>query len=147
MTTKSKTVAGAHHDLARGADKIAAPTERSFGVTFAVVFALLAIWFGYRSGISLRTIAAAAAAVAFLALAYTMPRVLAPLNWAWFRFGLALHAVISPIILGMLFFAVVTPIGVVMRLLGKDLLGLKRRAPTYWLTRDPDSSGSMANQF
>jgi len=86
-------------------------------------------------------------AVVFLVLAYSMPAVLGPLNWLWFRFGLALHVVVSPVILGLLFFTVVTPIGVVMRFLAKDLLGLKRSAGTYWIDRDSQSSSSMINQF
>ena len=141
-----RAITGAHHDL-RLAEKVSAPTEKSFGATFAVVFGLLALWFAYRSGITARAIAMAGAAVVFLALAYTMPKVLAPFNWVWFRLGLALHAVVSPVILGLLFFTIVTPIGVVMRSFGIDLLGLKRGGETYWLPRDSESSSSMINQF
>jgi hypothetical protein len=144
---KKQSATGAHHDLSRPAESISAPTEKSFGVTFAVVFTLLAAWSAYRSGIGTWTVVMAGVAVTFLALAYTMPAVLGPLNWLWFRFGLAIHAVVSPVILGLLFFAVVTPVGVVMRLLAKDLLGLKRSAGTYWIDRHPEASSSMINQF
>ena len=62
----------------------------------------------------------------FLACALVCPAVLKPLNWAWFRFGLLLHAVVNPIVMGLLFFVAVTPTGWIMRLRGKDLLRLKR---------------------
>lgn len=149
MTATGQASNAGHHDSPRRADAVSPPTEKSFGVTFAVVFALLAAWFAYRSGPDTRTFILAAVSFAFLSLAYMAPAVLGPLNWVWFRLGLALHAVVSPIILGLLFFAVVTPIGVVMRLFGKDLLGLKRSTATYWLDRDPEQakSSSMINQF
>jgi hypothetical protein len=139
--------AQAHHEPSRHDEKISAPTEKSFGVTFAVVFALLAIWFAYRSGLSTRAMVAVGLAGAFLAAAYIVPKWLAPLNWVWFRLGLALHAVVSPLILGLLFFAVVTPIGLVLRLFGKDLLRLKRSTGTYWLSRESEPPSSMINQF
>jgi hypothetical protein len=92
-----------------------------------------------------------AVAVVFSALALVVPRALYPLNRAWFRFGLLLHRVISPIVIGAVFFLCVTPIGLIMRLLGKDVLSLRRRAdlPSYWIERDPPGPepGTMTNQF
>ena len=90
-------------------------------------------------------------AVAFAALALIVPRALFPLNYAWFRLGLLLHRVISPVIIGAVFFLCVTPIGVMLRLFGKDVLSLRRRAdlPSYWIVRDPPGPepGTMTNQF
>jgi Saxitoxin biosynthesis operon protein SxtJ len=90
-------------------------------------------------------------ALAFAALALLMPRALYPLNYVWFRFGLLLHRVISPVVIGAVFFLCVTPIGFLLRLFGKDVLSLRRRAdlPSYWITRDPPGPepGTMTNQF
>src|SRR5262245_41907233 len=102
--------AASHHDFSPRSQAPSAPAEKSFGVTFGAVFILLAIWLGFRSGPDTLTVVMAAVAIAFLVLAFIAPTALGPLNRLWFRFGLALHAVISPIILGLLFFGVVTPI-------------------------------------
>jgi hypothetical protein len=90
-------------------------------------------------------------AAAFAALALAFPRALHPLNYLWFRLGLLLHRVMSPLIIGAVFFLCVTPIGLIMRLLGKDVLSLRRRADlaSYWIVRDPPGPepGTMTNQF
>jgi len=147
--TKRAVASNSHHEGAGQADKVDPPSERSFGRTFAVVFALLAAWFLWRRGLAPLPLGLAAGAAGFWALAYLAPRVLRPLNVVWFRFGLLLHAVVSPLILGLLFFLVVTPTGVIMRMAGKDFLGLRRSGPTYWIRRDRavDDAGSMINQF
>jgi hypothetical protein len=92
-----------------------------------------------------------AVAVAFAVSSFVAPRLLFPLNYAWFRFGLLLHRIVSPIVIGAIFFLCVTPIGMIMRLLGKDVLSLRRRAdlPSYWIVRDPPGPepGTMTNQF
>ncbi len=92
-----------------------------------------------------------AVAVVFAVLSLAAPRVLFPLNYAWFRFGLLLHRVISPLVIGAVFFLCVTPIGVIMRMLGKDVLSLHRRddLASYWIARDPPGPdpGTMTNQF
>jgi Saxitoxin biosynthesis operon protein SxtJ len=90
-------------------------------------------------------------AMAFAAFAMVAPRALHPLNYLWFRFGLLLHRIMSPLVIGAVFFLCVTPIGVIMRLAGKDVLSLRRRCDlsTYWITRDPPGPepGTMTNQF
>jgi hypothetical protein len=90
-------------------------------------------------------------AAAFLLVSATRPAFLGPLNRLWHRLGLLLHAVVSPVVLGLLFFSTVTPIGLLMRALGKDLLRLRldRDAPTYWIERRPPGPGpdSMPRQF
>ena len=75
-------------------------------------------------------------------------KILTPLNKLWFKFGLFLGKIVSPIVMGVIFFFVVTPIGLFMRLLGKDLLNLKfnSSSKTYWMLRDKLKS-KMRNQF
>ena len=92
-----------------------------------------------------------AVALVFAALALVLPRALHPLNYAWFRLGLLMHRVMSPLIIGAVFFLCVTPIALIMRLFRKDVLSLRRRAdlPSYWIVRDPPGPepGTMTNQF
>jgi len=113
-------------------------SNRAFGFTFAIVFTILALWPLVR-GRSMRGWALMVAAVFFLA-ALALPRVLAPLSRLWLRFGLVLHACISPII-----------IGLVRRLLGQDPLQLRfaRDAVTYWIERHPPGPppDTMPRQF
>lgn len=88
---------------------------------------------------------------AFLLFALTLPRLLRPLNLLWTRFGQLLSKVTNPIITGVMFYGIFTPAGLVLRLLGKDLLRLKydRDTETYWIQRDPAGlvPESMRNQF
>jgi uncharacterized membrane protein len=90
-------------------------------------------------------------AAAFLAAALLRPALLAPLNRIWTWFGLLLHRAVSPLVLGMLFFLVVTPVALLMRAFGKDPLRLRfdREAGTYWIERRPPGPApdSMRNQF
>jgi large-conductance mechanosensitive channel len=124
-------------------------SNRSFGLTFAIVFALIGLSPLVR-GRPVRGWAFVVAAVVFLA-ALMFPRGLAPLNRIWLRFGLFLHACISPVILALVFFATVTPIGLVRRALGKD--SIRRQADedavTYWIERQPPGPepGTMRRQF
>lgn len=138
-------------------DNIVMGSERSFGLVFAAVFAIIGLWptFTLRTLPALHLGAARlwalALAAAFLALAYAAPAVLKPLNRLWFLFGLLLARVMNPIIMGVLFGLVFVPFGIAMRLLGRDLLRLKidRQARSYWLRRDPPgpTGDSMRNQF
>jgi len=125
-------------------------SDRNFGLVMAAAAAI----FG---GLPLLRLAAPhwwllGIAVVFAALALAVPRALQPLNYVWFRLGLLLHRVMSPLIIGAVFFLCVTPIGLIMRLLlRKDVLSLRRRAdlPSYWIVRDPPGPepGTMTNQF
>ena len=121
-------------------------SERGFGLVFFCVFLLVAAW-PMLSGNSPR-LWASAVALTFLGFALVRPAVLAPLNKLWFRFGLLLGKIVTPIVMLLVFFLTVLPTGIVMRLLGKDLLNRKidRSAPTYWVKRE-DPVGSMRNQF
>jgi hypothetical protein len=113
----------------------ATPTasERQFGIVFAVVFAVVACW-PLRTGGAVRWWAAAISA-AFLAAAFLWPSLLAPANRLWTRFGLLLHRVTSPVILGLLFYGVVTPIGVIARRMGGISIRTRRdpAEPSYWV--------------
>ena len=88
---------------------------------------------------------------AFLAVALVRPAWLAPFNRAWFKFGLLLQRVVNPLVMAVIYFAVVTPTGLVMRALGKDPLRLRYDpdAESYWIHRDPPGPEreSMKNQF
>ncbi|MBC7952290.1 MAG: hypothetical protein H7Z12_10810 [Rhodospirillaceae bacterium] len=128
---------------------VAMGSERSFGLVFAAVFAIIALW-PLKAGGEMRLWALGAAA-AFLLAALVVPRVLRPLNLVWFKFGLVLHCVVTPLVMGLLFFLTVTPVGMLMRATGKDPMRLKRdpAATSYWIMRTPPGPApdSMKNQF
>ena len=128
-------------------DTVNLGSDRSFGLVFAAVFSAIAVW-PVLAGNELYWWALAIA-VGFLAPALMFPRVLAPLNRAWFRFGLLLGRIISPVVMAIIFFAAVVPTALVVKLARKDLLRLKRnpQAETYWIERDESVSGSMRDQF
>ena len=104
-------------------DEIKISSNRSFGIVFFIVFLLIALY-PLLKGNDLR-IWSLLISFIFLALGLINSKILTPLNRLWFKFGLLLGKFISPLIMGIIFFAVVTPIGIIMRLLKKDLLNLK----------------------
>jgi len=124
-------------------------SNRSFGLVFAAFFAIVGLlpWL-FGSGVRGWALATAAA---FAVAGLLFPNLLAPLARLWARIGTFLHRVVSPIVLGVMFFLVVTPIGVLMRWLGKDPLRLKfdRAAESYWIPREPPGPApdSLKNQF
>jgi predicted membrane metal-binding protein len=137
-----------HEDLRRD-EHIEGSSDRSFGFVFAVVFAIIAVW-PLWTGAPLRWWALAVAA-GFVVVAAVVPKVLAVPNRLWMKLGLLLGAIVSPIALGILFYLVFMPMGLLMRLFGKDPLRLKRdeAAGTYWIPREPPGPPptSMTNQF
>lgn len=137
-----------HEDLRREHD-VKRSSERSFGIVFAVVFAIVGLLPLLSRG-EFRIWALGLAAV-FLGLAFLWQAPLRPLNRLWMRFGLLLHAIVSPVIMGLLFYGTVAPIGLLMRLAGKDPLRLKRdpQASSYWIQRTPPGPApeTMSNQF
>lgn len=137
-----------HEDFSRQGE-VKSGSDRAFGLVFAGVFALVGLW-PLLGGGGARAWALAAAAV-FLVVALARPRLLAPLNRLWFRFGLLLHTIVNPVIMGLVYFTTVVPIGLIMRLGGKDPLGLKpdRTSKSYWVHRDPPGPepDTMRNQF
>ena len=138
-----------HEDLSRQDAHRKQSSDRFFGLTFFVVFLIIALWplLGQKPVQPL----ALGLALAFLAVSLAAPAVLAPLNRLWLKFGELLHRITSPIILGIMFFGVITPVGWLMRLAGKDLLRMKfdREAPSYWVRRDPPGpeKTSLKRQF
>jgi hypothetical protein len=137
------------HESFHREEAVHGSSDRAFGLVFAAVFLAIAVvpWlFGGRFHAWSLGVAAA-----FGALALAAPRILAPLNRLWLRFGLLLHRIVSPVVLGIMFFLVVTPIGLLMRALGKDPLRLRfdRAASTYWIPREPPGPppDSFTDQF
>ena len=128
------------------------PSERSFSLLFGVVFVLLAAygWF-LNSWSSVVVLSLVAVAVAFVLLGFVAPKVLRPLNWLWFQLGQLLGKIVSPLVLGAIFFLLLTPVSLVTRLFGRDELRLKRKASqtSYWLDRAPPGPApeSFKNQF
>jgi dolichol kinase len=138
-----------HEDFSRAAD-LEGSSDRSFGIVMAVFFALVAIFPAFHGPLSSIRWWAAAVAAVFLAFALLRSEFLQPLNRLWQKLGLLLSKIVGPIALSLVFFAVVTPVGLLMRALGKDPLRLHRNAsPTYWIVRQPrgPEPESMKNQF
>ncbi len=129
--------------------EIKVSSNRSFGMVFTLVFLVVGIW-QISAGKSLGWYFFASA-ILFFIVTITFPSLLGPFNRIWFKFGLLLGQVVNPVILGLVFFLVVTPIGIVRRLLGKDSLHLKPKPnlKSYWIDRDPPGPkiGSMTKQF
>ncbi len=134
-------------DSHAGHTTVTVGSERAFGGVFTLVFLLVGLW-PLTGGGDVRGWALAVAG-AFLAATLIRPSLLAPFNRLWFRFGMLLHRIVSPLVMGLLFFVTVTPTALVFRLLGKDLLKLRpdSTATTYWVQRDADRTGTMTNQF
>ncbi len=130
-------------------DAVIGPTDRSFGLTFAVVFTVIAA-FPLIHGDAVRWWALAVAAV-LVAIAFGKPAILAPLNRGWLKFGLLLHKIVNPLVLGLMFFLVITPIGLLMRLFGKHSIGAgpDPTATSYWVKREPPGPEpkTMRRQF
>ena len=124
--------------------KIKVSSNKSFGVVFFIVFVVIAFYplvnqEEYR-------LWALITALIFLVLGLINSSILTPLNLLWFKFGMLLGRIVSPIIMGLVFFGVVTPTGLIMKLFKKDLLKLKRKdKKSYWIERK--SKSEMKNQF
>tara|TARA_B100001175_G_scaffold151142_1_gene128089 strand:+ start:233 stop:616 length:384 start_codon:yes stop_codon:yes gene_type:complete len=120
-------------------------SNRSFGIVFFVVFFIIAVYPIFKGG-DLRTWSIVISLI-FLVLGILNSKLLLPLNKIWFKFGLFLGKLVSPIVMGIIFFLVVTPIGLFMKLLGKDLINLKlNKKNTYWVEKEEQKS-KMKNQF
>ena len=126
--------------------KIKTSSNRNFGLVFFIVFLILGFW-PIKNGGEIR-IWLVIISLIFLTLGMMKSKLLTPLNQLWFKFGMILGAIAAPIVMGVVFFLVVTPIGIVMRLMGKDLLNKKndKKKKTYWIKRET-STGSMKRQF
>ena len=140
-------MSAAHEDLTR-VQEARGSGNRSFGFVFAAAFLLIALW-PLLSAAGVRWWAAIASA-AFLVAAVVAPSVLAIPNRLWQRLGELLNRIVSPVVLGILFYALFTPVGVIRRLFGADPLRLRRsQAESYWIKRDPPGPApeSMSRQF
>ena len=124
------------------------PSNKKFGFFFTFVFAILAFYFLFIDSI-LWAQALAILAVLFLLITVIIPQVLLPLNKLWMRLGLLLGMIVSPIVLGIIFFGLVTPYGVIMGMFGRDELRLKfTKKSSHWISRSESiKSDSFKNQF
>ena len=121
------------------------PTNKNFGIVFSVIFLIISL-FPLINDESLRIWSLIVSTV-FLFLGLTNSKILTPLNKIWFKFGLLLGRTVSPVIMGVIFFLVVTPTALIMRLIGKDLLNLKfNKHKSYWIKKTGPKS-NMKNQF
>jgi uncharacterized membrane protein YedE/YeeE len=126
------------------------PSERSFGMLFTACFLLAGCYVLYKAHSTLLGIILIVVGVLFLIITILSPNLLASMNRAWFMLGILLGKIVNPLVLGVVFFIVITPIAVIMKLAGRDTLGLqKRRVNTYWIDRIPvgPDSQSFNNQF
>ena len=121
------------------------PSNRSFGILFFFVFLIISLWpLLYDEHIRLWSIIIS---LIFLVLGIIDSKILTPLNKIWMRFGLLLGNIISPIVMAIIFFGVVTPTGILLRLFKNDILKLKKNNNTsYWIEKD-NSNNNMKNQF
>ena len=125
-------------------DNVKIGSNRSFGIVFFIVFLAIALWPILSDGDA--RIWSIIVSLIFLVLGLLNSNILKPLNKIWFYFGILLGNVVAPIIMSLLFFLVVTPTGLLVRLFGKDLLKLKKsKKDSYWIKKDYKSK--MKNQF
>ena len=121
------------------------PTNRNFGIVFSVVFLLIALWPLLKQN-DVR-IWSLIISIIFFILGLFNSNILLPLNKLWFKFGILLGNIVAPIVMGIVYFLVVTPTGLIMRMLRKDLLNLKKNNKnTYWIDKD-NSNSNLKNQF
>jgi len=138
----------AHDSLGRS-DDVTLGSDRNFGFVFAVFFAIVSgiqFWTGKHAFWPWLAVSGV-----FLFVALLVPRLLHPLNFLWFKFGMLLHHIITPVVLGLMFFVVFTPMGLLMRALNKRPLSLQfdLQARSYWIFRKPPGPPpeSFKNQF
>ena len=126
-------------------DDVKLSSNRSFGLVFFVVFLLISLYPLYKDG-DVRSWSLILSLI-FLILGLLNSKLLTPLNKIWFKFGILLGKIVSPFVMGLIFFTVVTPIGFLMRILNKDLLNTKyNKEKSYWIVKSEPKS-KMKNQF
>ena len=126
-------------------DDVKIGSNRSFGIVFFVVFLIIALY-PLVNGDEIRLWSLIISLI-FLFLGLVNSKILSPFNKLWFKFGIFLGKIISPLVMGIIFFLVVTPIGLLMRLLNKDLLNLKfNNDSSYWIEKNEPKS-KMKNQI
>ena len=126
--------------------KINMGSDRNFGYVFAAIFMIFSLWpmLSGKSPIYILLFIS----VIFLLISFFKSKILKPLNKIWFKFGLLLGAIIAPIVMMCIFFLIVTPIGIIMKLLKKDIIkkNYDHNISTYWIKRE-NKNESMKNQF
>ena len=127
--------------------KIKMGSNRSFGLVFFAVFLIIAFW-SFRGDLQQVKVIPFWFSILFLILGILNSKLLSPLNKIWFKFGIILGAIVAPIVMSIIFFFVVTPTGIIMRILKIDLLKKKynQKINTYWIKANKNS-GSMKKQF
>ena len=126
-------------------DKISLGSNKSFGIVFSIFFSLIAIYVFYKFEKINYTLIFLS--ILFLVLGLRNSKILTPLNILWLKFGFLLGKFISPIVIGIIFFVVVTPTGLIMKLFKKDLLRLKKsKSNSYWIKRSNEGT-NMKDQF
>ncbi len=138
------------HESLTSREPVPGSSDRGFGIVFAIAFTVIGL-FPLLDGGTSRYGSLVLAGV-ILAMALVKSEWLAPFNKVWFKIGLLLHRIVHPVVMALLFYAVVTPTGLIMRALGKDLLRLRydRNTESYWIHRSPPrgpTPDSMKNQF
>ena len=126
--------------------KIKINSNRSFGIVFFFVFLIISLW-PLLNGNPLR-VWSIFVAIIFLILGLINSNFLTPLNKLWFKFGKLLGFIVAPIVMGVIFFLIITPTGFIMKMLGKDLLNKKynNKIKSYWINREKSKS-TMKQQF
>ena len=127
-------------------NKIKISSNRNFGLVFFIVFLIISTW-PLTNEEPVRIWSAIISSV-FLILGLMNSKLLTPLNKLWFKFGMILGAIVAPVVMGVVFFLVITPIGLFMKIIGKDLLNIKydKRKKTYWIKRNTPIN-TMKRQF
>jgi len=138
---------GSSHEDMVGHEPVRASSDRAFGVVFAMLFFLLAVY-SFWQGARWWWLAALAGAC-FALPAWLRPSVLAPLNRQWLRLGALLHRVMNPLVMGLMYYGVLLPTALLMRVFGKDPLRLRRRPEqeSYWLPREAMRPDHFRDQF
>ena len=126
--------------------KVKMGSNRSFGIVFFIVFLIIGLWPTLNDG-EIR-IWSIVASIIFLILGLINSKLLTQLNILWFKFGKLLGSIVAPIVMGIVFFLVITPIGLIMKIIGKDLLNKRynNKSKSYWINREK-SKGTMKQQF
>ena len=120
-------------------------TNRSFGIVFFVFFLIISMWPLFKE--SEIRIWSLIISLIFLILGLINSNLLTPLNKLWFKFGIFLGNIVSPVVMGMIYFLIITPISFILKIINKDILNLKKTTnKSYWRTKDKYKT-SMKNQF
>jgi hypothetical protein len=137
------------HEAFSRDEKIVAGSDRSFGLVMSVALAAVTLLNAWHAGRIWPW--TGGVALLFLAAALLRPSILHPLNLLWLKFGLLLHRIVNPVVMTLLFYGTILPTGIVMRLMGRDLLRLKLMpdADSYWIARTPPgpAAETLKDQF